>query len=268
MYGDIPEQPYDVSIKYVNTVSGEEITENYLLYNTVTIKSDSVFSIKIHRTYIFKEFNTSPDGSGESFLPGAEVYLTTEGENVLYAIYEIVNSATLDILVSKHFKEFDTTDEVFTISGYLSDSTGSSLLEELGIICFRYNGNITEIGTLQLVLDMTTLNENVEYYIKIFENKGESMVLYDTNYYIVKFVINGVTPTILDISKYRNDGNKIESFEFDDRLEFTNILTMEADRLPDMGGNGVNEFRAVGLLVIAIGFLFFVFERKRRNKVL
>ena len=265
LYGDVPDGPYDVSIKYINTVSGEEIVETYQLYDTVFIKNQNVFTIPIHRTYIFKEFNTKPDGTGIRFNPNDEVYLTTEGENVLYAIYEKANSASINIPIIKHFKDFQPTDELFTVNGYLSDETGDLLSEQLGVICFKYQGNETESMTLEMVLDLEFFEPNKDYYIKIFETQGESMILYDSNYYLLKFTMENISPTILSIEKCRKNGETIESFEFEDHLEFTNILTLEADRLPDMGGNGTSSFRMIGLIVISLGCFIVLYYKKLRK---
>lgn len=266
LYGDVPDGPYDVNIKYINTVSGEKIVENYQLYNTVFIKDSNIFTIPIHRTYIFKEFNTKPDGTGTSFNPNDEVYLTTEGENILYAIYEKINSTSINIPIIKHFKDFQPTNEIFTINGYLSDETGDLLSEQLGVVCFKYQGNEIESMNLEIALDLEFFEPGKDYYVKIFENPKESMILYDTNYYIVNFEMENLTPIISSISKYNKNGKIISSFDFEDSLEFINIQTLEADRLPDMGGYDIFKLNIVGLIFIFVGFFILFLSKKQHLK--
>ena len=226
----------------------------------------NIFSIPINKYYIFKEFNTKSDGTGNSFNPGDQIYLTNEGENILYAIFDTSNILFLDIPILKEFIKFQPTDEIFEIAGTLCDEYGNSTSGTTEKVNIKYQGNQIENALLKMVFDRSEIIEDTTYYLKVYEESKDSLIVYDTNYYIVEFKLVDFTPTIMGVKKYMQNGTEIESFEFVDCLEFTNIMTIEADTLPDMGGNGISNFRNIGLFIAFIGIFILIFLKKLNKR--
>ena len=267
LYGNIPDENPEVNITYHNTISGESVSETYKIYESIIIKDISVFSESISKKYVFKEYNTSSDGTGDSFNPGDEVYLNTEGENILYAIYETIDVLLLEIPISKEFIKFSKTDEIFKIVGAFCNEEGIEISDSPENISFKYKGNTFENITLEITLDTSKIVEGNIYHVKVYEESKQNLIVYDTNYYVVSFELENFTPTITNVRKYTQNGNEIESFEFDGSLEFVNIMMIEADSLPDMGGNGTLDFRFFGSVFIFVGlFVLMIFTKKNKKK--
>ena len=223
LYGNIPDENPEVSLTYYNTISGETISENYKIYESITVKDISIFVESVSKKYIFREFNTKLDGSGDSFRAGDVINLTLEGENILYAIYDTIDVLLLEIPILNEFQNFSPTNQLFSITGNFCDEYGNDLGISTETISFKYKGNSFENLSFEMPLDISTIIEGNTYYIKVFENIEDNFIVYDTNYYIVEFVLNDITPTITNVKKYMENGNEITSFVFEGNIKFVNL---------------------------------------------
>ena len=155
---------------------------------------------------------------------------------------------------------------MFSITGNFCYENGNDLGISTETISFKYKGNSFENLSFEMPLDISTIIEGNTYYIKVFENIEDNFIVYDTNYYIVEFVLNDITPTITNVKKYMENGNEITSFVFEGNIKFVNLLTIEADTLPDMGGNGTEYFKFIGTIFIVCGLvLLTLLKKKYRN---
>lgn len=71
LYTVFEEDPrYDRTLMYVNTLNNEEVSEYYTKTTLVSLKGENVFKNPVHEKYIFKKWNTKPDGSGKDYSAG------------------------------------------------------------------------------------------------------------------------------------------------------------------------------------------------------
>ena len=265
IYGDKPEIG-EVSLTYVNTISTESISFNYREFDTVTIFDDSVFSTPISMRYVFKEWNTKADGTGDSFNVGDSVVLTADSENILYAIYTALDLPILNIPIAKTLMRYKDVDSLtFGFMAKPCDINGLSIndVEFVGYINVIDDNKV--VGNIEIPFKESELvNDNIFYY-KVYEVEDFSKpIIYDKNYYIVEVKIVSNVPEIVNVNKYDEFGNQIPEFIYKEELSFHNTYISDLDVLPNTGGNGQKMLWNFGILSCILGLICFYIYIKRK----
>lgn len=266
IYGDKADEDPEVDLIYYNTITLEQIVNTYKLYDTVEIADITIFAESVSKKYVFKEYNTEIDGSGDSFFPNETVNLTLEEENILYAIYDEVNVVLLEIPIVKYFNNFVNVSDVFTINAVFCNENGEEIESINDFITFKYKGSNSQNLILDILFDTDRLLDASEYYLKVYEESTIAPIISDSSYYILSINIEDLKPVIKSVNRYYENGNIDLTFEYTGALEFFNIYGIGIDDLPDMGGQGTNSYRIIGLIVGIIGICIVFICGKRKNK--
>ncbi len=104
------------------------VIEDLLNNATQTVKPADTFT---RQYYVFKEWNTKANGSGDSYAPGVDIIVDKESENILYAIWRCITTIEPPVV--------NIATDNCTASAAKTDQGG---LESLGFIFHKVCGSL------------------------------------------------------------------------------------------------------------------------------
>ena len=119
LYAQYGTQQDLVTMHYYGNETNEVVTEELLPNSIVTLVDPietGMFEGKVYENgaLTFIGWNTSPDGTGEQYLPGQQIVVTQDGENDLYAIWEH-NFTNLKVSTTLRAKALENQSFVYTV---------------------------------------------------------------------------------------------------------------------------------------------------------
>lgn len=182
-------------------------------------------------------------------------------------IESIVYDFKLDIPIEKRIMNGDLNSQyLFDFEAVFCDEMGTvidnSHIFKTSIIM---ENERSKNSVLSFGFKNAEIIEHQPYYIKVYEKIGEdNSFVYDNRYYIFEIMINDSIVEIIDVKEYINGVENID-FVYSDIVIFENIMTVEEDALPDMGGNGYLDYRIYGLGIVVLGLIVLKILKKRND---
>lgn len=230
-------------------------------------------------------FNKIPSGHEyylfESLAP--EGYLLNEIKYNVAVNYGIVTSdvpeqiinfpipiSNFELLINKTLISIKPTNEIYTFTFAVDscDESGMIISENVFNETIDISNSESKTKILNINFEEEDLINGEIYNFRIYEvNDNLFDVFYDTNYYIVSLEIVHSAPEIVSVKKFNADNIEDINFEFSDSLNFENYAGLSNDTLPNMGGNGTEYFKVVGLVIFFIGLLILSFVKIKILKV-